>query len=1556
MNKKTLRKRNKVMNTKNKHSKKHKRIKRKGRRFSRKQYGGLLLNLGKWDASLSNPEKITNFKQLTTGVIIFKLDTKTKQPDTKNPYIILEDTMVYTAPKQKKQISLIIQRVKPITSTSNVSNLTGLPSTFGTTGKPVIISDDEFNNWYYAKNSLPIDPTKKPEFSELNSDPERTPLKLNENLRSPFPIVYNKNDQQEYIPYSVSDHLSLIAGSVQTASNALSTYMSDALTTNNRLNKDKNDMHTELINLATDYLSRESGKVERTIDAIRRAIKAGARRGGAILKPTEYPRAIAAADRAVSAMYPASVTANIRALDGTARSARAAVGPRAAAAEQAVNEAIANAVKGVIDNEIRNIANNNLNASSAIGGAVKSIQNIISPGGRQYAALRTAAETSLASNQGGIERAAKAAQKEAQNNQYQVLTDSIGEIPSVETAAKNAAVNKARDIMAVKKENEEINQAMKDEINDRDPFKTQSKTAAVNAMVAVVNQPASTAKITSSLSQNSEVQQRAVESMGQQLSTWITANPQLNISPDLIREIITAIADSETTDEAVKKALAAYDANKTVSNRMASIKQPLTAELNRLAALPPPPSPGGPLDATTIINEMTNVANEGATYQKAVDNVKKYLQNKKIDTDLITEIIAAGTNAGDAVIDTQRTTEINAIITAGEAAANFNAAITAMEASATNLSRATIDKIINPAKEAGQAIVKNKVDEIISKIYTESVKANTVPNVARDAEAVVTNDIVTPLAAAGVATVDVTAAATAISNAALGVGGAAPTQQQIDDAAADIGKKIVDSASEGKSIQEVSTNAERAATAAGVDLPAAQAIGAAATAAPPAPSPDEIDDEIDDIIKKIIDGASSGKTVGEVVTKAESVARDLGMNQDVALAIKNYADNIGNSNPTQNDINNEGYIIIKIIVNATAKGKTIQEAAANAEAAAKKEGFKGRVLTEIIPNIVLRAGNASPSTPSQSTNNSSKEFIMVNLLSDAPTIVPLTNTTDTFQLNQVYYRNETLDTRIACLAISSEYMYLYQTSKLSVKVPINNIQKNISDLNRLIINDKIDRINQQAPILSTILPTGSGDGYEQIKNDPKFLQVKLNYLNELIYFFATLNYNIPVQTLLQKSYEIPPNIISNINQIASDKFAQLNAKAITEADAVLVNQSSAQSTVSTPGDQLPPSSNLASGEQGPSSDQVPPSTNVASGVQGPPSPTLGPTPGTGPVTVVKVKVPANLKSGDQYVFTYQGHKYQIIIPPNVSAGQFFKVHIKVPEIQPAAPLSPITPAPSESSIPSEAVPPITSPSPSSSPMYLKVQVPPNKKSGDKLRFNYLGNTYEVVIPQGVQTGQYFKLKLETPKQESAPASSSEATAVSTPESAQSQVPEEQREEQVPEEPIQEVSDQVVEPNQTEETGQVKPSFEVSNPELNKIIGQVGDKYDQIIPKLTASFITILETMLKTEQDPVKQDNIKTAIASLKQNNENFEKLSEQLNNVFKDVRGGPSIETNVSKLLTLFNNAQAQDKTAKTVAELDAIASVLAALAAGALLIGGTTNKTRGRKHRGLSHTRRNKY
>ncbi|NDE04783.1 MAG: hypothetical protein EB003_09060, partial [Flavobacteriia bacterium] len=184
-------------------------------------------------------------------------------------------------------------------------------------------------------------------------------------------------------------------------------------------------------------------------------------------KPSEYPRAVAAADRVVLAMYPANVTANIRALDGAARAARAAVGPRAAAAEQALDEAIANAVKGVIDNEIRNIANNNLNANSAIGGAVKSIENIISPGGRQYAAIRTAAETSLASNQGGIERAAKAAQNEAQNNQYQVLYDAMSTIPAVETEAKDAAVNKARDLMDVKRENEEINQAMKDEINDR---------------------------------------------------------------------------------------------------------------------------------------------------------------------------------------------------------------------------------------------------------------------------------------------------------------------------------------------------------------------------------------------------------------------------------------------------------------------------------------------------------------------------------------------------------------------------------------------------------------------------------------------------------------------------------------------------------------------------------------------------------------------------------------------------------------------------------------------------------------------------------------------------------------------------------------------------------------------------------------------------------------------------------------------------------------------------------------------------------------------------------
>jgi hypothetical protein len=182
MNKKTLRKRNKVINNKNKHSIKHKRIKRKGRRLSRKQHGGLLFNLGKWDANLSYPEKVTSFKQLTTGVIIFKLDNKSKKPDTKNPYIILDGSMVYTSPKQQRQIRLIIQRLKPITSTSNISNLTGESTMLGTSGKPLLISDNNFSSWYYAKNSLPIMPDKISEFSELNSDPSSTPLKLNENL------------------------------------------------------------------------------------------------------------------------------------------------------------------------------------------------------------------------------------------------------------------------------------------------------------------------------------------------------------------------------------------------------------------------------------------------------------------------------------------------------------------------------------------------------------------------------------------------------------------------------------------------------------------------------------------------------------------------------------------------------------------------------------------------------------------------------------------------------------------------------------------------------------------------------------------------------------------------------------------------------------------------------------------------------------------------------------------------------------------------------------------------------------------------------------------------------------------------------------------------------------------------------------------------------------------------------------------------------------------------------------------------------------------------------
>ena len=109
-------------------------------------------------------------------------------------------------------------------------------------------------------------------------------------------------------------------------------------------------------------------------------------------------------------------------------------------------------------------------------------------------------------------------------------------------------------------------------------------------------------------------------------------------------------------------------------------------------------------------------------------------------------------------------------------------------------------------------------------------------------------------------------------------------------------------------------------------------------------------------------------------------------------------------------------------------------------------------------------------------------------------------------------------------------------------------------------------------------------------------------------------------------------------------------------------------------------------------------------------------------------------------------------------------------------------------------------------------------------------------------------------------------------------------------------------------------------------------------------------MLKTEQDPVKQDNIKTAIASLKDNNANFEKLSQQLNDIFKDAKGGPSIEGNVTNLLSLFNKAQAAQK----VEEMDAIASVLAAMAAGVMLVGGKHKKTKKQKPKNMFKTRRN--
>ena len=144
MNKKTLRKRNKVINAKNKHSIKHQRIKRKGKRLTRKQCGGLLFNFNKWDPALTIPVQISNFKQFTPGVILFKLEKKTDKPDTKTPYIILEATMQPTI-ANKRSIQLIIQLIKKVSGglTGNVSNLTGEPSLTGPTGRPVIISEED---------------------------------------------------------------------------------------------------------------------------------------------------------------------------------------------------------------------------------------------------------------------------------------------------------------------------------------------------------------------------------------------------------------------------------------------------------------------------------------------------------------------------------------------------------------------------------------------------------------------------------------------------------------------------------------------------------------------------------------------------------------------------------------------------------------------------------------------------------------------------------------------------------------------------------------------------------------------------------------------------------------------------------------------------------------------------------------------------------------------------------------------------------------------------------------------------------------------------------------------------------------------------------------------------------------------------------------------------------------------------------------------------------------------------------------------------------------------
>ena len=1162
MSKKTLRKRNKVINTKNKQSIKHKRIKRKGRLFTRKQHGGLLFNLNKWDISLANPLPINNFKQLTQGVIIFKVDTKSKKPDIKNPYIILDDAMVYTAPKQKKQIRLIIQLIKPISSgyfSNKVSNLTGTTTLTGSTGSPIILSQDEFNNWFYSKNSLPINPNKTPEFSELNDDPQQSLLKLNENLLSPFPIVYNQSPQKNYIPFTVSQHLSSVAGAVQAATQELSTYLSDALTTTNQLNKDKFDMHNELINTATSILNSKNGKIQRTAQAVRRVSKG-------ILLPEEFPAALEVINRNLSPSFSADVQARIAALQAVA--ARTPPAKRDVM-DIEVNNLISDSIKDLINNDIENAARNSLNATPNVNGsiiavqnitsaggaeynalrdaatqylsnnqnliaAIKAVKNVTSPGGAEYNALRDAATTTLTSNQGGIERAAKAAQDEALNNQYRVIYDTVDVLPEIQLASKAGAISKAEELMKNKKE--KLFQVMKDEISDREPFKTQAKDAAVNAMQVEAN--AKSAEIGSSLTNNPDVQQSGIQGIGRDLSQWISAHSELSITPELSAQIVSSIADADTTDQAISNAIAAYDQGKTVANRMASAKEALTNEITRLSGVHVPAA-----DAPTFIVNMIEQANSADNYKNAIENVKTYLQNAKINADVITAIIAAGTNAGELIIDNQLETDITSITNAGNGAADLNAALQAMDVAGINFSRATIDNIINAAKEVGEPIIKKKVDEIINKIYSESVKANTIPNVGVSASGVITTDLVDPLTtalgAAAPIVGQITDAATAISAAALAAGGAAPSQQQIDDVTVEIGKKIVESASKGKTVQESSTNAVTAATSAGVADASAQNIGiaatnAAATAAPtqqevddatadigkkiveaaskgktvnevarnaesaatdagvlapapaaisaaaqrvPVPTNKEIYNAADDIINKIFEAASQGKTVAEVSTKAQSAATDAGVTANIALAIKDYAENIGNNNPSEIEINDEGTYIIKNIVKAASQGKTVEEASTNAQSAAKREGLKGSVQTDLIPNLVLKSGNATSSNKA-STSSNAGEFIMENLFTNEPSIIPLGKVTDTFHLNQTYFRNETLDTRISCLNLAAEYLYIYNAAQSSEVITVTNLQQKIGFMNKLVINDKINRINQQATLLSSILPTGSGELYD----------------------------------------------------------------------------------------------------------------------------------------------------------------------------------------------------------------------------------------------------------------------------------------------------------------------------------------------------------------------------------------------------------------------------------------------------------------------------------------------